>query len=182
MSAAPLKEPQAVELAHVFKLSDDQLNLRVIQDAWPRIQEAVARELEAQAPKTKRRIANDERYGAFYGTQRTMSELDVNTPQQLSDRVRRNTLLRVKLDGGNLNAFPALQFQNHKVIPKLKQVLQILVPAAATEWSVLRWLTLALPELGGQRPIDILRNETSSQIPAEAVIEAAQATARVWMQ
>ncbi|GAA1405067.1 hypothetical protein AUR04nite_07250 [Glutamicibacter uratoxydans] len=180
MSAEPVEERQAVALAHALNLPDGEMDIKILRDALPKIRRLVDSEIEAQAPKTRRRLANDERFGDFYGTSSTMKTLGVQSPQQLSDRIRRHTLLRVKLEDGKVNAFPAFQFKNHQVIPELKPILQVLIPAAATEWTVARWLTLHQPALQGQKPIDILRGEAEVDVPLEQVLNAAKETARDW--
>ncbi|WP_313811023.1 hypothetical protein [Glutamicibacter sp.] len=182
MSAEPLEERQVATLAHALDLPDGELDLKVLRDALPKIRSLAHKEFHAQMPKTQKRLANDERFGTFYGTQSAMEALNVRTPQQLTDRIRRNTLLRVKIEGGKINAFPEFQFKNHEVIPELKGILQVLLPVAATEWTVARWLTLNQPALQDQRPIDILRGEAEVRIPMEQVLNAAKDTAQAWSQ
>ncbi|TAP25199.1 hypothetical protein [Arthrobacter sp. S41] len=180
MSTAPLEERKVEDLAHALGLPTGEMDLRVLRDALPKIRVLVNQEIKAQEPKTKRRLAIDERFGTFYGTERVMTELAVRTPQQLSDRIRRHTLLRVKLEDGKVNAYPAFQFKNHEVVPGVKKVLQVLLPVAATNWSVARWMTLSMPQLQGMRPIDVLRGEAETEISADLVFEEALSTRRDW--
>lgn len=118
---------------------------------------------------------NDRRFGAFYTTARVMHLLGSNSRQSVTNMIRRNTLLRVRTADGR-NAFPALQFDEStgEIISGLRPVLQVLLPTAATPWTVLDWLVTPLPELGDRRPIDALRTD------ADLVLALARQDAIAW--
>lgn len=131
----------------------------------------LARRLEDIREKEK----NDRRFGAFYTTAKVMSLLGSNNRQSVTNMIRRNTVLRVRTADGR-NAFPALQFDQStgKVIAGLRPVLQVLLPAAATEWTVLDWLVTPMPELEDRRAIDALATD------ADLVLRLARQDAAAW--
>ncbi len=103
----------------------------------------------------RRKQENDRRYGTFYTTAKVMEILGSGSRQSVTNMIGRNTILRVRTADGR-NAFPSLQFDESAgtLVSGLRQVLQVLLPAAATPWTVLDWLVTPMPELGSRRAID----------------------------
>ncbi len=108
----------------------------------------------------RRKQENDRRYGTFYTTARVMEVLGSGSRQSVTNMIGRNTILRVRTADGR-NAFPRLQFDESSgtLVSGLRQVLQVLLPAAATAWTVLDWLVTPMPELGGRRAIDAVSSD-----------------------
>lgn len=77
-------------------------------------------------------------------------------------------LLRLEMRNGRIG-YPAFQFDGRVVVSGLREVVGLLSPVAATDWTVASWLTSSQPELDQQRPIDVLR---------AGVLEAVLAAAR----
>lgn len=123
----------------------------------------------------RRKEENDRRFGAFYTTAKVMQILGSGSRQSVTNMIGRNTILRVRTADGR-NAFPSLQFDESSgtLLSGLRQVLQVLLPAAATPWTVLDWLVTPMPELGGRRAIDAVSND-----PAD-VLALARQDATAW--
>lgn len=108
----------------------------------------------------RRKQENDRRFGTFYTTAKVMQVLGTSSRQSVTNMIGRNTILRVRTSDGR-NAFPSLQFDESRggLVDGLRQVLQVLLPAAATSWTVLDWLVTPMPELGGRRAIDAVSGD-----------------------
>lgn len=52
--------------------------------------------------------------------------------------------------------YPAFQFVDGKVVDGLVDVIDILSPAVATNWTIASWLTTSSIRLDDRRPIDLL--------------------------
>lgn len=124
----------------------------------------------------RRKEDNDRRFGKFYTTAKVMEVLGVGSRQSLTNMIGRNTILRVRTADGR-NAFPALQFDEaaRKLVDGLREVLQVLLPVAATPWTVLDWLVTPMAELGGRRAIDSL-SDGSGRVLSLARQDAATRT------
>lgn len=134
-----------------------------------------ADDLARRVADLRRKEDSDRRFGKFYTTARVMEILGVTSRQSVTNMIRRGTILRVRTADGR-NAFPALQFDERtgRVIAGLREVLQVLLPAAATEWTVLDWLVTPMPELGGRRAIDAVVDD------ARGVLALARQDAAAW--
>lgn len=110
----------------------------------------------------RRKEENDRRFGEFYTTAKVMEILASGSRQSVTNMIGRNTILRVRTADGR-NAFPALQFDETagELVGGLRPVLQVLLPAAATPWTVLDWLVTPMGELDGRRPIDAVCQDTA---------------------
>lgn len=113
-------------------------------------------DLRRRIDDTRQKEANDRRFGPFYSSIKAMEVMGLRDRQSLTNRIRRNTILRVRTADGR-NAFPAFQFDDGTVIDRLRPVLQVLLPAAATPWTVLDWLVDPAPDLDDRSPIDAIR-------------------------
>lgn len=121
-----------------------------------------ADDLARRMADLRRKEKNDRRFGKFYTTAKVMDILGTGSRQSVTNMIRRNTILRVRTADGR-NAFPALQFDEKagRLIDGLREVLQTLLPAAATSWTVLDWLVTPMGEVGGRRAIDAVGDDAS---------------------
>lgn len=123
----------------------------------------------------RRKEENDRRFGEFYTTAKVREILGSGSRQSVTNMIGRNTILRVRT-ADERNAFPALQFDESagKLVSGLRPVLQVLLPAAATPWTVLDWLVTPMPELDGRRVIDAVPDDTND------VLALARQDAAAW--
>ena len=155
------------EISVLVRESTSPIQQSVIADELGAVPEELKRRLEA----VKQKEENDRLYGEFLTTDRVLKLLNLKHRQGLNGRLERHTILRVKTADGR-NAYPALQFESGQVLPALKPVLQVLLPAAATEWTVLDWLVHPHPEFDGDRPIDRAIDGDSDEVRAVAEKDA----------
>jgi hypothetical protein len=53
--------------------------------------------------------------------------------------------------------YPAFQFDGRQQVPGLGAIVEVLLPAVETSWTIASWLTTPQPDLDGNRPLDLLR-------------------------
>lgn len=136
-----------------------------------------SRDLAQRLKDMRLKEENDRRFGAFYTTAKAMEILGSGNRQSVTNMISRNTILRVRTADGR-NAFPSLQFNEStgKLVSGLRQVLQVLLPVAATPWTVLDWLVAPMPELDGRRAIDAVSSDTKN------VLALARQDATAWTE
>ncbi len=134
-----------------------------------------ADDLARRMADLRRKEESDRRFGKFYTTAKVMAILGTGSRQSVTNMIRRNTILRVRTADGH-NAFPALQFDEKtgQLIEGLREILQVLLPAAATPWTVLDWLVTPMAEVGGRRAIDAVGDDASG------VLALARQDAAAW--
>lgn len=163
----------AVQIAREMGVSvEGEQEVAVTRSAILDYSDDLARRLEDM----RRKEENDRRFGKFYTTAKVMEILGSNSRQSLTNMIGRNTILRVRTADGR-NAFPRLQFDEPTggLIRGLRQVLQVLLPAAATPWTVLDWLVTPMPALDGRRAIDVVHEDDND------VLALARQDAAAWI-
>jgi hypothetical protein len=109
-----------------------------------------------------------EALGSFY---------DVETVRRLLGRGKRSVsrqavskrrdLLALRTGSGRV-VYPAFQFRGSTPLAGLADVLAALPPALVSRWTVASWLVSTLPELDGERPIDVLASGATPAVVAAA--------------
>lgn len=137
---------------------------------------AVASAAVASIMQAQSRLSD--RFGRFFTSETARAALQGITRQALNDRVNNNRLLRVETADGK-QVYPELQFDGAgSIVQGLPKILQVLLRAAADEWTVLYWLTAPLDAYSGQTAIDVLRTATARD--AKAILQMAKDDAAVW--
>lgn len=103
----------------------------------------------------------DTHAGPFYDTGTVRQVLNISR-QAIADRARRHTILRMLTTDG-LTVYPAFQFVDRTVDPRLIPVLQILLSSGESGWTVALWLTAPVDLLEGASPIEALRSGRADQ-------------------
>lgn len=75
-------------------------------------------------------------------------------------------LLRLDMRDGEIG-YPVFQFDGRRLVPGLRDVVRILAPAVATNWTIASWLTSPADDLNQRSPLDALR---SGEIEAVAAL------------
>jgi hypothetical protein len=105
------------------------------------------------------------------------------TRQAVDDRVRRATLLALRVRERGERAYPLWQFQNvagsWAVIPGLAALLRVIPETLVDRWTLASWLRQPNPGLGDTTPLEHLQ---SAGAATEELLSVAQATARRWAQ
>ena len=107
-----------------------------------------------------------DRVGTFYSIDRVRQILGGTRPvsrQDISDRVKARWLLCVQTADGK-HLFPAFQFDGDVVDPGLVKVMHALLDAGADGWTVVYWLTTALPQFDGQTPLALVRAGAADEV------------------
>lgn len=108
------------------------------------------------ATLTRQERLND-RFGAFYTSERARQALGGISRQALHSRVENKRLLRVTTTDDK-KVYPALQFDAEgKLLAGLPRLLNILLTDTADEWVVLYWLTAPLQEFDGRTALEIVQ-------------------------
>lgn len=98
--------------------------------------------------------------GAFYDSEgvRTLLSRGAAAPITRQAVHKRRGLLTMTTGSGQL-VYPAFQFDGARPIPGLAAVLDALPEDLVSRWTLASWLVSADAELGGERPIDVLRDQ-----------------------
>ncbi|HZQ26693.1 MAG TPA: hypothetical protein VFA94_03240 [Acidimicrobiales bacterium] len=89
---------------------------------------------------------------------------------------KRHDLLALRTGSGRV-VYPAFQFRGSTPLAGLADVLAALPAELVSRWTVASWLVSALPELDGERPIDVLVSGGTPAVVAAAREWAASLTA-----
>lgn len=81
-------------------------------------------------------------------------------------------LLRLPQRSGEI-VYPAFQFDGHRLLDGISEVVAAMRPAVATTWTIASWLTSPQPSLDGDRPLARLRARDP-----DPVVEAARSALR----
>lgn len=120
----------------------------------------------------------NDRFGRFFTSETARKALQGISRQALKSRIDNNRLLRVETADGK-QVYPELQFDGTgSVLQGLPKILQVLLPAAADEWTVLYWLTAPLEHYNGRTAIEVLRGADTRE--AKAILKMANDDAAVW--
>jgi hypothetical protein len=76
-------------------------------------------------------------------------------------------LLRLVMRSGGVG-YPAFQFDGRRPLPGIAEVVEILGPVVETSWTIASWLTSPQPDLGGERPVNLLRLGDETPVIASA--------------
>jgi len=76
------------------------------------------------------------------------------SPQAVSSN---KGLLRLRMRSGRVG-YPIFQFAGKRPIDGLADIIRMLGPLVATDWTTASWLTSSSEDLGGETPIDALRD------------------------
>lgn len=124
---------------------------------------------------------NDRMGGKFYTANKVARLLgkggEAISRQAISERVRKNRLLRVETSD-NKQLFPAFQFHNGKLVPKVADLLSELLPAASDNWVVAYWLTARTELLEGATPVEVLLSGDVDKI--DKLFKMAKDDASLW--
>lgn len=124
---------------------------------------------------------NERMGGKFYTANKVAQILGKSgkaiSRQAISDRVRKNRLLRVETSD-NKHIFPAFQFHNGNLVPRIADLLSILLPAASDSWTVAYWLTARTDQLERETPVEVLLSGNADKI--NKVFNMAKDDASVW--
>jgi hypothetical protein len=71
---------------------------------------------------------------------------------------QRRGLLTLTTSSGQV-VYPAFQFDGQRPVPGLAEVLEAVPEGAVSRWTVASWLVSPEPELAGERPVDVLREQ-----------------------
>jgi len=94
--------------------------------------------------------------GPFYDAD-GVAELLARDGRKLSRQAvhKRKGLLALTTGNGRV-VYPAHQFRGRQPLPGLDAVLEVLSEELVSRWTVASWLFSDEPELGGERPVDVL--------------------------
>lgn len=124
---------------------------------------------------------NERMGGKFYTANKVARILGKNdkaiSRQAISDRVRKNRLLRVETSD-NQQIFPAFQFHKGNLVPGIADLLSILLPAASDGWTVAYWLTARTDLLEKETPVEVLLSGNADKV--DRVFKMAKDDASVW--
>jgi hypothetical protein len=116
-----------------------------------------------------------EQLGAFYDTGAVRSLLGREGKPVTRQAVnKRKGLLALRTGSGQV-VYPAFQFRGGKLVRGLDQVLIELPERLLSRWTLASWLVTPEPDLGGERPIDVLFDEDPGAV--DEVVRVAQAWA-----
>lgn len=119
-----------------------------------------------------------DRFGRFFTSETARKALKGISRQALKSRIDNDRLLRVETADGK-KVYPELQFDGEgSTVQGLPKILQVLLPAAADEWTVLYWLTAPLDDYNGRTAIEVLRGADTRE--AKAILKMAKDDATVW--
>ncbi len=103
------------------------------------------------------------------------------TRQAVDDRVRRGTLMALRVRGDRERAYPLWQFQKldgaWQVVPGLAAVLRVLPENVVDRWTVASWMRQPNPSLNSETPLQRLQREGDA---SDRLLEVADATAQRW--
>lgn len=121
-----------------------------------------------------------ERFGRFFTSETVRAHLSGLTASALEQLAEENLVLRVETADGKM-LYPELQFDGKgQLVPGLSDILSILTPAAADEWTVLYWLTAPLDGFAGRTAIELLNGKAAED--AKAVLKLAQDSELAWLR
>lgn len=86
------------------------------------------------------------------------------SPQAVSSN---KGLLRLRMRSGRVG-YPILQFKGKRPIDGLADIVRLLGPAVATDWTIASWLTSPNADLGGDTPIEALRTGRHAESVGDA--------------
>lgn len=81
-------------------------------------------------------------------------------------------LLRLEMRSGHIG-YPAFQFDGPRQLAGVGEVVDVLGPVVASQWTIASWLTSPQPDLDGRRPLGLLREHR-----VDDVVSAARRAAR----
>lgn len=76
-------------------------------------------------------------------------------------------LLRLEMRSGEIG-YPVFQFDGHRQLGGIRDVVLTLAPAVADAWTTASWLTSPTPELDDRSPLEALRDGERDSIVALA--------------
>jgi len=101
--------------------------------------------------------------------------------QAVDDRVRRGTLLALRVAEHGERAYPLWQFAHHhdrwEVLPGLAAVLRAVPETVTDRWTLASWLRQPHPAMDGHTPLDQLLEHGHAD---EHLLAVARATAARW--
>jgi hypothetical protein len=115
----------------------------------------------------------DEHAGPFYDIATVRQILGVSR-QAIADRARHHRILRL-VTTDDVTVFPAFQFVDGTVDRRLIPVLQSLLGAGASGWTVALWLTAGVDALDGMTPVEALRSRRADLTATVAELAAEDA-------
>lgn len=75
-------------------------------------------------------------------------------------------LLRLTERSGTV-VYPAFQFDGHRLLDGISEVVSVMAPVVASRWTIASWLTSPQPALDGDRPVDRLRSGDNGPVLKE---------------
>lgn len=170
------REPSKKRNRRVLKrnleaLADTLVDSNTVTDFSEASLKATLQAMRDAASATNR--IND-RVGPFYSSKRVEKLLGA-TRQAVSERARRNRLLRVTTADG-VKVFPAFQFTNDSVRYNLIPLLEELL-SAADPWTVAYWLTAPQPGLKDRTALELIDTSEDNRMRLHA---AARADVESW--
>lgn len=94
--------------------------------------------------------------GGFYDTQAVRRLLgSPGSPVTKQAVSKRRGLLALRTGSGRV-VYPCFQFVDGSLVEGLDEILEALPERLVSRWTVASWLVSGNPELGGDRPIDVL--------------------------
>ncbi|MHB8341876.1 MAG: hypothetical protein ACYDB7_12000 [Mycobacteriales bacterium] len=153
------------ELAAELALRDpDGSRLRRVEDPHALAREAAERAVDTAA-------IWQQHLGAFYDVDGVRTLLGRSgRPVSKQAVSQRRGLLALRTGSGRV-VYPSLQFCDGVPLRGLEQVLDALPEQLVSRWTVASWLVSTQPDLGGDRPVDVL---------AARQVDAVVAAARAW--
>jgi class 3 adenylate cyclase len=114
----------------------------------------------------------DAQVGPFYETAGLSRWLGI-TRQGVHDRARRRALLAVMTSDGK-TLYPAWQFDDAgRVLPGLREVLEVFRDVPVNDWRVAVWLTTPDEALGHRTPAQWLRDGLATEMVQELAVDLA---------
>lgn len=98
------------------------------------------------------------------------------TEDALRDAIAEDRVLHITT-ADDERIFPAFQFADGRVMPGLRPVLQIVMPAS-DGWAVTQWLQTPLRALSGKTPFEVARE--GSERSQRKLLKIAEAQAAQW--
>ena len=100
-----------------------------------------------------------EHLGAFYDTEGVQQLLSRRGAPITRQAVHKRRGLLALTTGSGQVVYPAFQFDGPRPVPGLAAVLDALPEAVVSRWTVASWLVSPDAELGGARPVEVLREQ-----------------------
>lgn len=94
--------------------------------------------------------------GKLHTTAEVCEYLGSITPQALNDRIKKNTILRLKDSKGH-NRYPRFQFSDGTVNPNIQKIIQTLLKGHFTGWEAAIWLTTPSQAYDGKSAVEYMK-------------------------